>query len=243
MPKKVHFIVEGQTEAVFVRHMLELLHPGKIKIVVVSLRKDFNLGGHQKVRGIECVAPDYDVTVVDAAGEGGIIPAAEAHGQGFLAKGSESILCLRDMYCEEYAKATGSKVVDRTTQEFIDKYNKTMTTIDSSGKTRLFFSIMEIEAWFLAMESTLQKIESSFTPTLVKDKAGVPAADNINVERIYKPSKVLSKLYESAGKKYTKSVSCAESVVSKINKPDIDKVISENCSESFSGFHEAVVAL
>ena len=103
------------------------------------------------------------------------------------------------------------------------------------------YSIMEIEAWFLAMYWILKRINPKLTLGFIKSKLKIDLL-NIDPETFFfKPSVELSKIYTLVGKKYDKSVHCAESLMSKMNKKDFDNILKSGKVKSLIKLYSEIV--
>ena len=77
---------------------------------------------------------------------------------------------------------------------------------------RIFLSVREIEAWFLAEENHYSLIDTSLTVPLVNSFIGFDITID-STERIERPSLVLKHIYQKAGKDYRKKKWEAERTV------------------------------
>ena len=82
------------------------------------------------------------------------------------------IIGLRDMYSEAYEKLSRGVINDDISNQFIQNHNSTIQKMTYQDRIKLYFAIMEIEAWFLAMYDIFQRIDSVLTIEYIEEKLG-----------------------------------------------------------------------
>jgi hypothetical protein len=79
-------------------------------------------------------------------------------------------------------------------------------------RPRLFFAALEIEAWFLAEHSHFLRIDSSLTPSRIKQVFGTDLRTQ-TIENLAHPAALLNDIYALVGSAYTKSANDAARTV------------------------------
>ena len=112
---------------------------------------------------------------------------------GLVAQGFETILGVRDVYPDTtYANIP-------LLRNGLRLYLKA-----SPIEVKFVLSVMEIETWFIAEHTHLQKLHSSLTPSLIKSRLGFdPSTDDIQLRP--HPTEDLDNIYHLAGLKYAKN--------------------------------------
>jgi hypothetical protein len=230
--KNIAFIVEGLTESIFLRYFLGLHIPDHIHLTTATVGKDNNLE-HYKIR-LRNPNPEYRILIINAANDDKVLKIMGTHGLSLFKDPVFSVVGLRDMYCDKYDTDSRGKIDQAVTQQSYDNVAAALKLLEAktTGKMYFFFSVMEVEAWFLAMPSVIRKLGASFDNHKLKHYESLD-----DVEVIYKPSNALSDIYEAAGSNYTKDESCIEALSSYIDYDDIANLSRSNKSDSFSKFY------
>lgn len=238
--KRAGLIVEGQTEAIFLRQMLVCLYPAQVEILMLRLGAGGNARIPKGPHGVPHDSPKYRFTIVDAQGDGGVMNAMGTYGKDMLGKGFDLVLGLRDMYCTQYDEEGRGKIDPAVTLKLKQKAEATLNFIDSSGRMQHFFAVMEIEAWLLALNSVLQKIDARLTEEEIKRILGLTNEATLKVETYYKPTQQLKQIYESVNKKYDKSLGCIEGFAACLSHTDLEILKNSAKTDSFNDFYDTI---
>ena len=121
---------------------------------------------------------------------------------GLVAQGFETIVGVRDVYPDTtYANIP-------LLRSGLRLHLKT-----SPVEVKFVLSVMEIETWFIAEHTHLQKLHSSLTPSLIKSRLGFdPSTDDIQLRP--HPTEDLDNIYHLAGLKYAKNKNRVQRTVS-----------------------------
>lgn len=206
--KKLAIFVEGLTEQILVRHMLQaVLDRNRIAIQTVKIT-----GGHNvrmsftvmKAAHVDYLT-DYYVLVYDCGGETNVKGYMMAHRQKLVENGYQMVLGLRDVY-------------PNFTREDIGKLRKGLNfhLPQKGAHTYIHLAIMETEAWFLGEYRHLRKVSRKLTPEFVEKQMGFnPRTDNL--EELERPADLMKAVYQLAGHDYTKKRDRLNAVVSKLD--------------------------
>ena len=206
--KRIAIFVEGLTEQILVRRMLETVMQKKniaIQTVKItgghSIRMNFTIMHAAKVYGRTA----YYVLIYDCGGETNVKGYLMMQRKKLVEKGYTCILGLRDVY-------------PNFTQEDIPKLEKGLNfQISQKGAlTHIHLAIMETEAWFLGEYHHLRKVSQSLTPEFIEKRLGFnPKTENMEDRQA--PAQDLKRVYRLVGHDYTKKRYKLNSIVSKLD--------------------------
>ncbi|MEN8201046.1 MAG: hypothetical protein ABFS28_00525 [Bacteroidota bacterium] len=206
--KKLAIFVEGLTEQILVRRMLEsVLDRNRIAIQTVkvtgghNVRMSFTIMKAAHVHNLT----DYYVLVYDCGGETNVKGYLIAHRQKLVASGYHMILGLRDVY-PNFEQEDVPKLLRGLNHHLPQK----------GAKTRIHLAIMETEAWFLGEYHHLRKVSRKLTPEFIEKQLGFnPRTDSI--EERDRPAEDMKAVYRLVGHDYTKKRDKLNAVVSKLD--------------------------
>lgn len=205
--KKICIIVEGETEALFTKHILLLLYrTDQIKIRVnrlISYKSSNFIPDH--------ISPDPKIFVQIslADGDNGVISHILKKGDDLIDNNFDKIICLRDVFSDEYKKKLAQQslpfgVVDeRVCRDFISGKESVIRKLKNHSKIFLHFSIMEIEAWFLMLYEKYYLLDSSLDLNKLSEELDLDLVQ-CNIESVFKPSKYIEKLFKFLNSNYGK---------------------------------------
>ncbi len=193
--KKLAVFVEGQTEQIFIERLL-VEAAGRSNI---AIEKRQALGGQsakRRLRLIEASTPNsehkYLAQIVDCGSDGRVKSDIMDRYDGLAAQGFETIIGVRDVFPDiAYADIP-------LLRGGLRRYLKT-----NPIEVKFVLGVMEIETWFIAEHTHLQKLDPSLTPSLIKARLGFdPSTDDIQLRA--HPTEDLDNIYHLAGLKYAK---------------------------------------
>ena len=206
--KKLAIFVEGLTEQILVRHMLQsVLSRNRIAIQSVKIT-----GGHNvrmsftvmKAAHIERDT-DYFVLVYDCGGETNVKGYLMAHHDKLVSNGYGMILGLRDVY-PNFSREEIGKLIRGLNYKIPQK----------GARTHIILAIMETEAWFLGEYRHLKKVSRTLTPEFIQKHLGFnPKIENM--EERERPADDMKAVYHLVGHDYTKKRDKLNAVVSKLD--------------------------
>ena len=193
--KRLAIFVEGLTEQILVRNMLEKVMDRKeVAIQTVKLT-----GGHSRritftvMRAAKVTRQTgYYVLIYDCGGETNVKGYLMTQRESLVNKGYDYILGLRDVF-------------PNFTREEIQKlqHGLNMYLSQKAARTEIFLAVMETEAWFLGEHTHFRKVDPRLTPEYIEEKLGFnPRTENMESREA--PAHDLKMAYRLAGHDYTK---------------------------------------
>lgn len=187
--KKLAIFVEGQTESIFTKKLLEEI-AGKKSI---SFRES---KANELTQLTEKSSDEkkfkYYVLIVDCGNDESVKSRILENRDSLIKAKYDLVLGLRDLY--PHPRSDLKRVLQGL-------YTRVPTR---DIKIELCLAIMEVEAWFLQEEKHFQLIHESLTNAEIVAKAGFnPETDN--AENIDLPAELLKEIYNIAGMSYRKT--------------------------------------
>lgn len=206
--RKLAIFVEGLTEQILVRQMLQaVLDRNRIAIQTVKIS-----GGHNvrmsftvmKAAHVNSMT-DYYVLIYDCGGETNVKSYMLARRQNLVSSGYQMILGLRDVY-PNFERKDLARLQKGLNYQLPQK----------RARTHIHLAIMETEAWFLGEFHHLKRVSRMLTPEFVEKHLGFNPK-NDDIEQRDHPSEDLRAAYHLAGHDYTKKRDRLNAVISKID--------------------------
>jgi hypothetical protein len=206
--KKLAIFVEGLTEQILVRQMLQaVLDRNKIAIQTVKITGGQNVRMSFTVMRAAHVdtRTDYYVLIYDCGGETNVKGYLMAHRDKLVENGYKMVMGLRDVY-PNFAREDVGKLLRGLNHKLPQRKAATM----------IYLAIMETEAWFLGEYRHLRKVSRKLTPEFIEKQLGFnPKTENME-ERDH-PSDDMKAVYHLVGHDYTKKRDRLNAVVSKLD--------------------------
>jgi len=206
--KKLAIFVEGLTEQILVRQMLQaVLDRNRIAIQTVKIT-----GGHNVRMSFTVMRAahvdfhtEYYVLVYDCGGETNVKGYLMARREKLISNGYTMIMGLRDVY-PNFEREEVPKLLRGLNHRLPQK----------KAATHIYLAEMETEAWFLGEYRHLKKISKKLAPNYIEKHLGFnPKTENME-ERDH-PSVDLKAVYQLADHDYTKKRDRLNAVVSKLD--------------------------
>ncbi len=234
--KRIAIITEGQTEYIFAREfILRIIDPSKLSFTCVKL----NSYRREYVRSYSCPSPKVHFEIINVQNDERVLNYIKQVERNFIEKGLyDKIIGLRDMYSEEYVKQSPSGINDDVTKREKIKHNSLIQLMTYKDRIKLYYSIMEIEAWFLSMNSIFQKIHSSLSVQYIESQLGYDLSIIDPQTEFFKPSEQIIEIFDLCGWKYDKKLSDSEKITSKMKVTDFDVARENNKCSSFNIFYQ-----
>lgn len=140
-----------------------------------------------------------------------------------LVRGQKDYICgLRDIYSEDYCDLAGDEIDNNVIEDFEKEAKRVCKTIDGN-KVSIYYSVMELEAWYLSMPKILLKLgmeEEAINSVLECDLS------KIDPEKYFiKPKNQLEKIHSRLLGKNYRETHFAEKFGEKMNKDVINDVL------------------
>ena len=206
--KKLAIFVEGLTEQILVRQMLQsVLDRNRIAIQTVKITGGHNVRMSFTVMRAAHVdsRTDYYVLIYDCGGETNVKGYLMAHRDKLVSNGYKMILGLRDVY-PNFEREEVGKLIRGLNHKLPQK----------KASTRIHLAIMETEAWFLGEYNHLRKVSRKLTPEFVEKHLGFNPKTG-NMEDRDHPADDMKAVYQLVGHDYTKKRDRLNAVVSKLD--------------------------
>lgn len=190
--KKLAIFVEGQTELLFVQRLLvEIAGRHALRVQTASLT---GKRGIRQVKMLDTSADTeseakYHVLIFNCSCDEQVKSDVLERRESLSKSGFERVIGIRDLFPRP-----------RTERDRIERYG-----VPTSGiPTTIICAVMELEAWFLAEDSHLTRLDPRLTLDLVRAALGFcPRGDDVELRA--NPAKDLANAYALAGQAYTKS--------------------------------------
>lgn len=243
--RKIALFVEGKTELIFVREYLCHWFDWQVDISCIEM-----LTGYEESPFPPdnlCPQADLHVLIINVGGGAGILSQVKRKQQRLKELGYEKIICLADMYDEDYKRIVGEKNMHQTidiatNQVFIDAKKESIESINAPLAIAFCYAIMEIEAWFLGKMDIFHKINAKLTPHFLSNLLGKDITQIDPETTFFHPSNQIKQIFLSIGKKYNKQDSDIYKIVSIFGKADYQSLLTAKKCNSFNLFHEQIVS-
>lgn len=204
--KKLAIFVEGQTETIFVRKLLEEV-AGSHNIVIVENK----ITGKQNSRITTLQMSDlithetkYYVLLYDSGGEGSVVSDIRDQYSSLTRSGYDQIIGLRDVYPLPFAQKSSLE--------------NGLNAVLPRGMlpAHVVLAVMEIEAWFLAEWHHFSKISEDLNIALIEEALGFnPKTDDMEMR--HHPAEDLHQIYKLIGRSYKKRKKQVNAIVSSLD--------------------------
>jgi hypothetical protein len=235
--KKIVVFTEGRGELIFMRHLLlQMVGNGRLSIQCLELHSDqLRPASYQ----LSVDNPSVYSVIISVGTDEKVLSEIVEQYQGYLDKGFQ-IIGIRDMYSKQYEERLrlinheNNETIAEVNNYFIDKARKIINSLDNHLSIHLFFAIMELEAWFLGMYDTLERINPALTADRINNELGFDLRVIDPETSFFHPSVDFSRVLHLAGIGYGKHVADMERIVSTITLDDIELIANENRCNSFA---------
>lgn len=237
---KVAIFVEGKGELVFVRSLIcKLFEMEKIsfscfELVGTALRK-------ARFQHKNEVA-DIHFQITNVGNDSRVSSIIIDEEKTLISQDFQVIIGLRDMFCQQYNNTSTIGIDPATEAKIRSSIEKNLARLQDRSRVSFYFSVMELESWYLAMYPILKKIDASLNKDLILEKLNIDL-EKIDVETIYKPSNTLDKIYQLTGKSYDKTQSNAEALSNAFCISDIEAATSLAKNKSLRDFYDGLVRI
>ncbi len=237
--KRIAIFTEGQTEQIFVRELIRrYVDASKMRLRCMELLKHKLSDAPFEHK---CPDPEIDFLIIDAHGDEGVISAIKERAGKFIEKeGYEKIIGLRDMYCDRYCELSGGLISENVTNTIIEDYESTINDMKYGDRIKLFFAIMETEAWFLGMYNLFQKINKILTVEHIINELELDLKESDPQKEYFKPHVQLASVLGLCGMEYKKKKDEIEAIASNMDTSDFDNARENNRCESLDSLFREV---
>ena len=236
--RRVAIFVEGQSELIFIRNILfRLIDPAKLSFECITLQRYAKRGVLYPYTSPE---PRVHFLIVNAGNDTSVVSAISERESNLFQRGFIEIIGLRDMYCQAYHKRSPGIIRKDLSRQFIDNHNNVIQRMSKPDHIHLFFSIMELEAWFLSMYGIFEKIEPTLTLEHIEGELGYNLREIDPQTAFYRPSNAIRDVLALCGERYTKSADEIERITQAIDIDDIRIGFENDRCQSLKDFYEKI---
>lgn len=239
--KRIAIFAEGHTELIFIRNLLlRVVDPSKLSFECCELISE-NMS-HVPYRQ-SSLNPETHFLIVTVGGDEKVVSAIRDREKDLVERGGyDRIIGLRDMYCDAYTKRSPGRIDDQISNLMIQRQSQTIRNMRHSDIIKLFFAIMEIEAWFLGMYDLFRKNESVLTVGYIKEKLGIDLMTTDPQKEFYRPSDQVNSIFQLCGRDYKKRQDEVESICSRMDSSDFEAARENGRCSCFNDFYEELFA-
>ncbi len=213
---KTAIFVEGQTELIFVRELLlKIFEYQNIALDCYTLFTDHDF--HPAEYSFPNSEAEYFFQIINVGNDSAVLTRILRRENSMWKAGFSRIIGLRDMYSSEYRAIVQNHAIDKdANQKFIDGTRKQI----KSKNIHFCFAIMEVEAWFLGLRGTFEKMNQQLTVAFIAEKPGINL-DTIDPEETFiHPADDIDAIFQLVGENYKKTKGEVNAFISHIAKED-----------------------
>lgn len=204
---KTLFIVEGQTEQVFVAKFVEhLVALAQYRLTLVKLH-----GGdliEVGERGVPADDATHHIHIINVGNDEKVNSFIAENIEQFKRKGFHAVFGLRDRF-------TGSNSKSPINPDAVDLFAQKLEQ-ESQVKIGITIAIEELEAWFLLVPEFFKYYSTALTNEEITSVIGFDL-NVIDVETIAHPAQVISKVLQSVGCVYKKRLDDSHKIAEAID--------------------------
>lgn len=238
---KFSVFVEGQTEAILTRTILEQCLPANdlyIKIRALSTGS----GAGKPIRSFDSnlnASNWYDIYI--SPGDGSVFSSLKSRKDRLFFSGSDRILGLQDMYSANYSKLSSGKVDPELNKAFRSAALEQAQLADDRSRVHFSYAEMEVESWILSMPGLLARIDNRLTRDFIRQQLGYDLEADDAHELFLRPAQELKKIFQLVDKTYGKHISEVEMISSYIDDEIILRFFESEKSFSFNVYLKALI--
>ena len=236
---KVAIFVEGQSEQIFIRHLLlRTMDCSKVSFTCLRL-----YAGKTVPARFDYPNPHAEKSflIVNVGQDEKVLSEIKEREEDLIKKGFDRIIGLRDMYSEKYLKRSPSGIDNSVTMAFTNSWNSTIQRMSNPSKIKIYIAIMELEAWFLAMYNIFSRINSRLSVDYIEKELGFNLANIDPQTEFFKPTEEVDRIFQLVGPPYKKSEHDVESICSRIDINDFSNAFENGRCISFKNFYDEIL--
>lgn len=231
--------VEGKAEMLFVADVLQKYSgyiPEKVGFRCITLNNDTFSYVNYPIQGDESSAHFYQI--VNVNNDNLVVSKLRNDIPRLVEQGFEVILGLRDVYGDLYKSLVKDQVVDRGVIAQMHAAQSSQITSDMAV-TRLHFTIMEYEAWMLALIENFV-VSRGFSIETIEKQLNIDLHSDIEAT-VFHPTKLVQKIYGLLDESYHKHESDQMSFLSTLQREDYEALRHSCRSASFGKFLDSLL--
>ncbi|MEN9919049.1 MAG: hypothetical protein RL662_1485 [Bacteroidota bacterium] len=207
--KKIAFFVEGQTEQIFVHRLVkEIMGSGNTTIILKKISGGTNTPKHEFVRSYDVSRKaKYSILIYDCGADNRVKSEILENIDSLYQNGFSAVIGLRDLY--------------PLSMDELTRLEKGLAYLPHHLQQRkhlfdIVVAVREVETWFLAESSFLQKVDGRLTGHYIEKHLGFNPYLIDPLSRQH-PAADLDCIYKLVGKSYTKKYYQVEKLVKKLD--------------------------
>jgi hypothetical protein len=238
---KIAIFVEGQTEAILTRTILECcVRQDDLYIDITTLSRASGSGKPiRSFRDNTSASNHYEIFV--APGDGAVLTSLKDRLPGLLFSGYEPVVGLQDLYGNQYSRLNNGKLDQELTEAFREGAKKQSLAADAKGRVQFSYAEMEVEAWLLSIPELFEAIDSKLTVEFIKASLGYDLRSITPESEFLHPAVEVSRIMKLVGKTYDKHADEVEMIASHISDTMILKLSEGGRAPSFNYFMRAIL--
>lgn len=229
--------VEGQSELLFVADVLQKYSnydPARCGFLCINLTADDFERMTFPHQGDENSADYYQI--VNVNNDNLVISKLRKDIPSLLAQGYSVILGLRDVFGDTYKQVTANQpVIDRAKIQQMHAEQTLAINAPAGSDCRLYFAIMEYEAWILALIENYIVSKGQDVGEIV-GQIGVDITSDDLETSVYHPYPLAQKIFQACGEDYHKHGKESFSFLSTLTVADYEQLRHSSRCESYTKF-------
>src|SRR5260221_6164336 len=238
--KRVAIFVEGESEKVFIFNLLlKLFDPSEIMIECMKMYTDDNF--QEDTNKHSSPNPKFDFLIINAGSDTKVVSAIYRSSNLMQGYGYTSVIGLRDLYCQDYHKRSPNVIDQAVGDKIIKSAQDTINSLGLGTSINLFFSVMEIEAWYFGFSAALGRL--GYTTANINSILGIDLLIIDPEKEFYKPKAELEKIHSRIKSTPFREVRFAHAISNEVTLPEINSVIGSSKLSHFKFFFEYLKSL
>lgn len=171
--KRIEIFVEGISELIFVRDMLQKIYNYDANTVFIhcnSLNAPTNLKDLWTFGNTDA---KFHIEITDTGSYTKLLSAITDRKNRLSENKTRLIIGLRDIDSQEYEEYKKSHNRNEAIRKVEEGVSKGLNLVAFDMKIKIFYAITELEAWFLALYKIFPEIDSRLTLNFIKTRLGL----------------------------------------------------------------------
>lgn len=240
--KKIAIFTEGQSELMFIRYLLlTIIDNSRLSYECIKLKSERTY--HYPYIKYDSPDPDFYFIIINVGNDERVLSSIKEREEGLFGKGYHEIIGLRDMYCEVYDKRSTGRIDNGLSEQFINRSTNVISDMSNPEAISLFFSIMELEAWFLSMYNLFQKINPALTLEYIERECGYNLKNIDPQTNFYRPSNEIIRIMNLIGIDYDKHIEDIDRITNRMEGSDYTDAFENERCQNFMLFYQKIQSI
>lgn len=186
--KRIEIFVEGISELIFVRDILQKIYNYDANAVYIhcnSLNTSTNLTDLWTFGNTNA---KFHIEITDTGSYTRLLSAITDRSERLSENNASLVLGLRDIDSQEYKEYKKVHSRDEAIQKVEEGVLKGLNLVKFDMEVKIFYAVTELEAWFLALHKVFPQINSILTHDFIKTSLGLDLEDIDPEKDLEKPS-------------------------------------------------------